>query len=383
MANIIDYLNWRGDLTFSQVPLNEIDSLILSRISYFPFDNLFQGEEKITIEKAYKRFKKEKDKTVLQIDDLELFPAVAGCARYKDLVLLDYINKIEPKEEKQFSAITICLPNNLLYVSFRGTDNTLIGWKEDFNMSFSSHVPSQKDSKVYLDDIASKYEGDIIVGGHSKGGNLAVYAATFCNDETKKRIKVIYNEDGPGFDEDIIQTDGYQKIIKKVHTYIPQSSVIGRLLNHQEAYTVVQSTASGIMQHDLYSWQVLGSKFICVEEVTNGSLLVDKTIKDWVREVSPKQRAQFIEVLFDILNCTEATTLEDLSTKKIATARLLVKRYQCIEDENKELISKTMHALLGIIKNNVIGNISQKNAKKNRKSKQVRIPKGDIILKRS
>ena len=200
MANIIDYLNWRGDLTFSQVPLNEIDSLILSRISYFPFDNLFQGEEKITIEKAYKRFKKEKDKTVLQIDDLELFPAVAGCARYKDLVLLDYINKIEPKEEKQFSAITICLPNNLLYVSFRGTDNTLIGWKEDFNMSFSSHVPSQKDSKVYLDDIANKYEGDIIVGGHSKGGNLAVYAATFCNDETKKRIKVIYNEDGPGFE---------------------------------------------------------------------------------------------------------------------------------------------------------------------------------------
>ena len=383
MANIIDYLNWRGDISFSQVPLNEIDSLILSRISYFPFDNLFQGEEKITIEKAYKRFKKEKDKTVLQIDDLELFPAVAGCARYKDLVLLDYINKIEPKEEKQFSAITICLPNNLLYVSFRGTDNTLIGWKEDFNMSFSSHVPSQRDSKVYLDDIASKYEGDIIIGGHSKGGNLAVYAATFCNDETKKRIKVIYNEDGPGFDEDIIQTDGYQKIIKKVHTYIPQSSVIGRLLNHQESYTVVQSTANGIMQHDLYSWQVLGSKFICVEEVTNGSLLVDKTIKDWVREVSPKQRAQFIEVLFDILNCTEATTLEDLSTKKIATARLLVKRYQCIEDENKELISKTMHALLGIIKNNVMGNISQKNAKKNRKSKQVRIHKGDIILKRS
>ena len=381
MPNIIDYLNWRGDIPFSQVPLNEIDSLILSRISYFPFDNLFQGEEKITIEKAYKRFRKEKDKTVLQVDDLDLFPAVAKCARYKDLVLLDYINKVEPKEEKQFSAITICLPNNLLYVSFRGTDNTLIGWKEDFNMSFSSHVPSQKDSKAYLNNVASKYEGDIIVGGHSKGGNLAVYAATFCNDEVKKRIKRIYNEDGPGFDEDIIQTKEYQEIIKKVHTYIPQSSEIGRLLNLQETYTEVQSTADGIMQHDLYSWQVLGSKFICVEEVTNGSLLVDKTIKDWVREVSPKQRAQFIEVLFDILNCTEATTLEDLSTKKIATARLLVKRYQCIEDENKELISKTMHALLGIIKNNVMGNISKKSGKKSRKVKGERISTSNIILR--
>ena len=156
-------------------------------------------------------------------------------------------------------------------------------------------------------------------------------------------------------------------MIKKVHTYIPQSSVIGRLLNHQEAYTVIQSTANGIMQHDLYSWQVLGSKFISLEEVTNGSLLVDKTIKDWVSEVSPKQRAQFIDVLFDILNCTEATTLEELSTKKIATARILVRKYQSIDDENKELISKTMHALLGIIKNNVIGNISQKREKERRK----------------
>lgn len=381
MANIIDYLTWRGDILFSQVPLNEIDSLILSRISYFPFDNLFQGEEQITIEKAYKRFKKEKDKTVLQVDDLDLFPKLASCARYKDLILLDYINKVEAKEEKQFSAITICLPNNILYVSFRGTDNTLIGWKEDFNMSFSSHVPSQKDSKAYLNDIARKYEGDIIVGGHSKGGNLAVYAATFCNDETKKRIKEIYNEDGPGFDDDIIQTEEYQKMIKKVHTYIPQSSVIGRLLNHQEAYTVVQSTANGIMQHDLYSWQVLGSKFISLEEVTNGSLLVDKTIKDWVSEVSPKQRAQFIDVLFDMLNCTEATTLEELSTKKIATARILVRKYQSIDDENKELISKTMHALLGIIKNNVIGNISQKNAKKAKKSKKTRISKNNIMLR--
>ena len=172
-------------------------------------------------------------------------------------------------------------------------------------------------------------------------------------------------------------------MIRKVHTYIPQSSVIGRLLNHQETYTVVQSIANGIMQHDLYSWQVMGSKFISLEEVTSGSLLVDKTIKDWVKEVSPKQRAQFVEVLFEILNITESTTLEDLSNKKIATTRLLVKRYQSIEDDNKELISKTIHALLGIIKNNVMGNISQKSNNKTRGLKENRTPKGDIILRKS
>ncbi|MCI9087037.1 MAG: DUF2974 domain-containing protein [Clostridia bacterium] len=373
MANIIDYLNWRGDIPFSQVPLNEIDSLILSRISYFPFDNLFQGEEQITIENAYKRFKKEKDKIVLQIDDLDLFPMVAKCARYKDLILLDYINKIELKEQKQFSAITICLPNNILYVSFRGTDNTLIGWKEDFNMSFSSHVPSQKDSRVYLDNIASKYKGDIIVGGHSKGGNLAVYSSAFCNSETKKRIKVIYNEDGPGFDEDIIQTTEYQEIIKKVHTYIPQSSIIGRLLNHQETYTVVQSTANGIMQHDLYSWQVLGSKFVSMKNVTDKSLLVDKTIKEWVKTVPAGQREQVVEALFEIINSTEATTLEELSNKKIATARILIKNYQNIDNENKILISRALHSLLGIIKENIMTNISNKNSKKSKKIKSSKL----------
>jgi len=362
MANIIDYLKWRGDISFLQVPLNEIDSLILSRLSYFPFDNLLHEGEKITLQEAYQRFEKGGRKgRILQVDDLDLFPALAKSKRFQDLGLTDYINKLDAEQEKQFAAITICLPNNLIYVAFRGTDNTLIGWKEDFNMSFSSHVPSQKDSSKYLNEIAQKYIGNIILGGHSKGGNLAVYAATFCNDEVKNRIIGVYNEDGPGFDEDIVATPEYQEMITKVHTYIPQSSVIGRLLNHQEAYTVVQSTATGIMQHDLYSWQVLGSEFISLEEVTNGSQFVDKTIKDWVKAVSPEQRAQFIDILFEILNSTEASTLAELSSKKVTTAMLLLKKYQNVDEESKQIISKTVHALLGIVKDNVKRNITHKN----------------------
>lgn len=363
MANIIDYLKWRGDIPFTQVSLNEIDSLILSRVSYFPFDNLIEENEQITITEAYNRFIQNEQKgRILQIDDLDLFPILAKSERFGELILTDYINKIDVEQEKQFSAITMLLPNKLIYVSYRGTDNTLIGWKEDFNMSFSSHVPSQKDSVKYLDEIVKKYSGNIIVGGHSKGGNLAVYASTFCDKKTKKRIVEVYNEDGPGFDDDIICTDQYKEIIEKVHTYIPQSSVIGRLLNHEEAYTVVQSTANGIMQHDLYSWQVLGSKFVSLEEVTNGSEFVDQTIKGWVKSVSPEQRAQFIDILFEILNSTEAYTLTELSSKKFATARAILKKYQNIDDESKKLISKTLHALLSIVKDNIknIKNIDTK-----------------------
>lgn len=364
MANIIDYLKWRGDIPFTQVPLNEIDSLILSRVSYFPFDDLIEENKQITITEAYNRFIQNEQKgRILQIDDLDLFPMLAKSERFGELILTDYINKIDVEQEKQFSAITMLLPNKLIYVSYRGTDNTLIGWKEDFNMSFSSHVPSQKDSVKYLDEIVKKYSGNIIVGGHSKGGNLAVYASTFCDKKTKKRIVEVYNEDGPGFDDDIICTDQYKEIIEKVHTYIPQSSVIGRLLNHEEAYTVVQSTANGIMQHDLYSWQVLGSKFVSLEEVTNGSEFVDRTIKGWVKSVSPEQRAQFIDILFEILNSTEAYTLTELSSKKFTTARAILKKYQNIDDESKKLISKTLHALLSIVKDNVKKNILPKNEK--------------------
>lgn len=354
MSNIIDYLKWRGDIPFTQVPLNEIDSLILSRVSYFPFDDLIEENEQITITEAYNRFIQNEQKgRILQIDDLDLFPMLAKSERFGEVILTDYINKVDVEQEKQFSAITMLLPNKLIYVSYRGTDNTLIGWKEDFNMSFSSHVPSQKDSVKYLDEVVKKYSGNVIVGGHSKGGNLAVYASTFCDKKTKKRIIEVYNEDGPGFDDDIICTDQYKEIIEKVHTYIPQSSVIGRLLNHEESYTVVQSVANGIMQHDLYSWQVLGSKFVSLEEVTNGSEFVDQTIKGWVKSVSPEQRAQFIDILFEILNSTEAYTLTELSSKKFTTARAILKKYQNIDEESKKLISKTLHALLSIVKDNV------------------------------
>ena len=174
-----------------------------------------------------------------------------------------FVNKIEVENEKQFSAITIIMPDNTLYVSFRGTDNTIVGWKEDFNMSFKSHIASQISAKEYLNMIAELYPNKKIrVGGHSKGGNIAVYSAIFATPQIRDRIINVYNNDGPGFCEDILETQEYQEMINKVHTYIPQSSIIGRLMNHKEKYTIIESTQKGIMQHDLYSWQILGKEFI-------------------------------------------------------------------------------------------------------------------------
>ena len=254
MANIIDYVKWIGDFSIAETKFNEVDSLILNRFSYFPLDSIMKEKEIVSIEELSNRFKKEKLK-ILWKDDAELFPEIGRSKRFGEMIAVENITKTEKKLEEQFSAVTIILPDDTIYVSFRGTDNTLIGWKEDFNMSFKSHLKSQIDAKDYLNNIATKYPNKKIrVGGHSKGGNLAVYASIFANSEVKSRIINVYNNDGPGFNEDITSTEEYKNAIKKVITYIPQDSIFGMLLNHEEKFIIVQSIQKGVMEHDVYSW---------------------------------------------------------------------------------------------------------------------------------
>jgi hypothetical protein len=226
MSNVCDYIKWRGDLELSQSEFNEIDNLILSRFSYFPFDKIINYNEVITIKELGERFSKQdiKKLTILWKDDIELFPIMSNSKRFGTMKATKFVNKIEVENEKQFSAITIIMPDNTLYVSFRGTDNTIVGWKEDFNMSFKSHIASQISAKEYLNMIAELYPNKKIrVGGHSKGGNIAVYSAIFATPQIRDRIINVYNNDGPGFCEDILETQEYQEMINKVHTYIPQS----------------------------------------------------------------------------------------------------------------------------------------------------------------
>ena len=358
MANIFDYIDWRGDLTFKESKFNEIDNLILSRVSYFPFDNLIEQDEVITIEEAYNRFKKLEsaglDEVRILIEgDSDLFFKLAESKRFSKLYLKKYVNKRDLQEVKQFSAITIIMPDDTTYISYRGTDNTLVGWKEDINMSFMESVPAQIDAKNYLNQIAKEVTGKIRVGGHSKGGNLAIYAATFCNEDIKDRIIEVYNNDGPGFFEKILETENYKEILPKVHTYIPQSSIFGRMLNHGEKSTIVKSIQVGIYQHDLYSWQLLGTKFITMNELTNESEFVDKTLKVWLKEVDSKQREKFWTALFEILTSTKAETLAEIKENWFSNSKIILSTYKNLDNETKEIINKTLKSLFGVAKENI------------------------------
>lgn len=354
MANIFDYLEWRGDLSIDVDKFNEIDNLILSRLSYFPFDGLLENDEEIEIKEVYEKYKKiGTTGRILQKEDIDLFPILAKSNRFGNLKLTRFTNKLDIVKEKQFSAITILLPNETIYVSYRGTDNTIVGWKEDFNMSFSELVPSQIDAVEYLENVAKVYNRKILVGGHSKGGNLAVYASTFCKKEIQNKIIKVYNNDGPGFMDKIVESDEYKTILSKVHTYIPQTSIIGRLLKHKEKATILKSTQTGIMQHDLYTWQLIGTHFI-KDELTNSSEFIDHTITNWLREVEPEQREKFIDIFFEILNTTQVETLAEFSNNKFTNAITMLKTYKNIDDESKEIMIKTLSAFLTIAKDNII-----------------------------
>lgn len=361
MANIFDYIQWRGDLSLSKDKFNEIDNLILSRFSYFPFDEIIKENEIVTIKELSERFK-EKDIDKMQIlweDDVNLFPVMGASKRFGEMKVTKYVNKINIEQEKQFSAITIIMPDDTLYVSYRGTDNTVIGWKEDLNMTFKSHIPSQIDAVKYLNEIAEEYSYKLRVGGHSKGGNLAVYASTFVNKDIKDRIINIYNNDGPGFNDEIIETKEYKEMIERVNTYIPQESIFGRLLNHEEKYTVVKSTQRGVMQHDLYSWQVLGNEFVYLKEVTNGSEFINKSIKDWLEQIDIEKREQVIDIVFQVISTTKAETISELKNHWFLNAKILLNSYKLVDPESKQMILETLSALFKIAKDNFFGEYSK------------------------
>ena len=267
--------------------------------------------------------------------------------------LAAYVNKCDEEEEKQFSAICIFPGDNTVYISFRGTDDTLVGWKEDLNMSFQSPVPSQIEALEYLKTIAKEFDGKIRLGGHSKGGNLAVYAASFCDLEIQKRIRSVYCFDGPGFINKVLNDSNFGKVEARIHAFVPQSSVVGMLLGHSVKYTVVESVQTGLYQHDPYSWKVIRNNFICLESISPESRFMDATLEEWIYSMNSEQRREFVEAVYFIIQQTEAKTLLELSVNGLKNAKLIIKTMRNMEPATKKMLQKTFSGLMKIAGRNL------------------------------
>ena len=316
MANVFDYLKWRGDLSFTQDPPNAVDALIFSALAYIPYGGRAEKAPSVPITllaAAEDFFSIEGHESLVRAKmDLELLHAAAKTIRFGFCRVFLYRNQFIPEQETQFAAVTFLLDDGSAFLAFRGTDNSLVGWKEDFNMSFQQTVPAQRLAVQYTREVAAEYIAPIRLGGHSKGGNLAVFAAARSSPLVQKRILEVFNNDGPGFTEYLMGDPGYLAMVPRIKTYIPQSSVIGMLLEHEESYMVIRSKTVGLLQHDPYSWEVQGREFIPVKEITADSQFLDTTIKTWFAQMTNQDRNQLVDAMFALLGTGGVESAQDI-----------------------------------------------------------------------
>lgn len=315
MADFFDYLRWRGDLPMDTVPLGPVDTLLLSELCYLGFDELVSGgfQHPAPLQAAAGAFLALPDRNdrVRVRRDTDLIAAAAQTERFGGLELLFFRNELLPQQESQFAALTWLLPGGEALITFRGTDTTLTGWREDFNMSFQESVPAQEKALWYLEAFARFHEGPLMLAGHSKGGNMAVYAAAKAQPELQTRITAVHNHDGPGFSRSMMTDPGYLAILPKIHTFVPQSSVVGMLLEHEEPYTVIKSRQLSLWQHDPYSWEVLGGDFVRMAQIDENSRFLDRTIKTWLSGRTMEERNEFVDAVFELLSVGQTDDLRE------------------------------------------------------------------------
>ena len=376
MDNVNKYLEWRGDIPFDEkYSLNEVDSLILARFSYLPFYKInFKGEKTLTISAISKKMIKLDDSEFIYDGDKELITKLGKSERFKNLIVSDslYTNKIN--NEEQFGAVTIHLPFNEIYVSYVGTDFSINGWKEDCNMAFMDVVPCQKLGKDYLEKIASKYPDKIRIGGHSKGGNVAIYSYVTVNNEIKNRVIKVYNYDGPGFNRYISNKMKLTKVyLNKIQGYIPQESIVGRLLNHIEKCQIVKSDNKGFLQHDIYSWEVTKDNVVTSDRLTDKSEIINDTLTKWLEDITPEKRKLFVDFVFDLLYSTDTIHFEDMTKNLSKSIIKIFKSYSGInEDEKKEflnMIKLFLSTYINESKSREISKIEEKKREKTIKNK--------------
>ena len=276
----------------------------------------------------------------------------AETERFREVRMFGFTHEYDEVKEMQFDAVSYLLPDDTLLVSFMGTDTSLVGWKEDFNMSYLSAVPAQIRAAAYTEEIAAACpDRGLRIGGHSKGGNLAAWAAIHIPAPLQDRLLAAYNNDGPGFSHDMVDSAAYRRVADKLHTYIPESSIVGILLEHAEDYAVIDSSNRSIMQHEPMSWNVEGPRFVHLGQRSPMGKVSDDLLRQWIGSMTPQEREQFIDALFDILSMSGKTrTLEDLRAGGLAKMAALLKQYNGADEKDKKIITEIFRRLASDVK---------------------------------
>lgn len=320
--NILDYVDWRGDLPMAASPFNEVDNLILSVLAYLNLDGVAPGDGDFsrTLGDLLTGYQDAgRDQSQLWPDLLPLLRKCAASVRFGGVTAGYYRNLFDHDRQIQFSALTFRLPDETLYLAFRGTDNTLVGWREDCNFSYQTGTPGQRESAAYVSEVAATTHCPLRVGGHSKGGNFAVYGASFCEQAAKDRILQVYSNDGPGFNKTVAESAQYGSVLSRLTKIIPESSLVGILLSSRARSRVIQSDAKGVQQHNPFSWQVWGTAFLPADQRSPSSLFMDEALGRWVDTLDDEQRKTLVTTVFDALEASGCMTLKELNANKLVS----------------------------------------------------------------
>lgn len=351
MGIIFDYLDQVAYDSIYDTPFNELDMLMLTEITYLPFDHivsdqmspdctcrLFEAAEKVP-----------QDLSMLVTKNrLKLLEKVASSTRFKNIKLMGYVNDIDSDVQKQFAAMIFKIKPDSYVLTFRGTDDSIIGWKEDFHMTYMDQVPAQKTAVNYLRKAMDALPGQFILTGHSKGGNLASYAASQIEPEYQERIQSIYSYDAPGLNHSVITSQGYQTISDKIKRYIPQGSIVGMMLETPKQAQIVKSTAiGGLAQHDTFSWQISDQTFVLLDNLNPDSLQVDKTLKNWVDSVSDEELKDFFDLFFGLILDAGISSINDLTKLENFNKILAVfENANALTDEERDMLTRLAKLLV-------------------------------------
>lgn len=338
--NIIDFVKINGNKTFDDKEFNEVDGIILAQLSYLNYKEMCTSFNDIIDSANLNSYETSillsTRNSGLRKDDQRLILEVLSSSRYKSIKFAHYINLHDAKTEKQFVAITFIF-DKFICVSFMGTDDTILGWKEDFSMSYLKSVPSQLEGIKYLDKIASMYNLPLIIVGHSKGGNIAIYASSNSKKEIKEKIKTIYAYDSPGFNKEFISSDNFLAIQNKINVYLPESSFIG-LIMYNSNYKIVASNKLFVFQHNVYNWLVNENTFVYKDKLTKKSLAFAESNRQWIENFNDEERKIFFDTIFNLLEVSETRSFLELKNNWKNEATRIIKNSKEISEEHKQLM---------------------------------------------
>ena len=352
MSTIFDYLD---HVTYDSIydrPFKELDVLALTELTYLPFDRIVPQGDTTNIEVRLSDATDLVDRTtdfIVTDQHLQLVDSLATSKRFKNIKLLNYVDEYDPDVQKQFAAMTYRLTMDVYLVVFRGTDDTLIGWKEDFHMTYMDHIPAQRRAASYLQHVMKEFpKGRFMVAGHSKGGNLAAYACSYLPDQLFKQVDAIYCYDSPGLNKSIIKTEGYQRIAHLIHRFVPQGSIVGMMLEVPEPATIVKSRAfGGFAQHDAFTWMVEKDGFVTLDQTSPDSQQMDQTLKQWVQEVPDSQLKKFFDTFFGLFLDAGITSINDLmNLKNFSKIKDIFQNAQDLDPTEREMLERLAKQLI-------------------------------------